>query len=868
MTIHSNPLGKNLAIQFKIIENVFEGMDRFKSELILRNNSDQIMHNNWSIYFNFLRMILPESVGEGYQIHHINGDFFCLEPKIDTKPLLPNSEIAIPFVSNNWAIKAIDMPVGFYIVYRDDHKNELEAQSIDNLNCAPFTNLAQVVRNENDHLPVPTANSRFEDYKNLTLLDKKDLPPIIPTPVFLQKEEGKFQIKPSFQIGYAPHLKAEAEYLSEMLEPYLGSYLPIVEGNIGEITLDTGHIEIKNTINKSGSGAYSLHINTNGIAIIGTEAAGTFYGIQSLNMLLKNVDNTLELPNLEIKDIAKFKYRGMHLDVGRNFHKKETINKLIDMMALYKLNKFHFHLTDDEGWRIEIKGLPELTEIGGRRGHTYDEKNCLLPSYGSGHNPNDPNSSGNGFYSGEDFVELLRYAHSRHIEVIPAIDFPGHARAAVRAMEVRYERYRDLGDLAAANEYLLTDWEDASDYESVQMWRRNVVNMGLESTYHFIEKVVDEVMDLYKKANVKLSAIHIGGDEVPGGVWTKSPACERLKAKEPKLKTIQDLFDYFIKRVNHILEIRNMLTAGWEEIALAHKEGKIKPNLGLLEHKLMPYVWNTIWGGGGEEVAYDLANNGFKVVLANATSLYFDFAYDKDPEEAGYYWGGYINTEQTYKFLPFDLYQSAGKDVFGNLIDKDNKYKNALKLTKEGEKNILGLQGQLWSETIRNSERIDYLLFPRMIALAEKAWAEDPLWMEIEEPIRRQNTYNTAWNQFANQIGQIELPRLDGFLNGIAYRIPMPGAKIENGLLFANIEFPGLTIRYTIDGSEPTENDLPYKMPVLGDSKIIKLKAFTTTNRSSRTTILNLENDHESIYGNRVWEERFKQIEMKKNMNS
>jgi hexosaminidase len=207
----------------------------------------------------------------------------------------------------------------------------------------------------------------------------------------------------------------------------------------------------------------------------------------------------------------------MHLDVARNFHGDKTVQKLMDMMSFYKLNKFHFHMTDDEGWRIEIPDLPELTGVGAHRGHTLSESECLLPSYGSGSDPKDPTSSGNGFYSRQEFIGLWGYAATRHIEVIPAIDFPGHARAAVRAMEVRYDHFKALGDMAKANEYLLTDWNDTSEYESVQLWKRNVVNIGLDSSYRFIEKVVDELMGMYAEAGVELSTIHVGGDEVPQG---------------------------------------------------------------------------------------------------------------------------------------------------------------------------------------------------------------------------------------------------------------------------------------------------------------------------------------------------------------
>jgi hexosaminidase len=837
--MYSNPAGKDLAIQFNLIENVYEGLEQFKAAIVLTNNSAAPLSGNWSIYFNFLRMIFPESVSEGFHIQHINGDFFCLTPTPAFQPVAPNTPITIGFVAKYWAIKSIDAPVGFYIIYNDNDGNPLAPEAIKNFSIGAFSRPAQLIRHTGDHLPVPTALSRFEQDNNLHLLPKDDLSPISPKPVFLKKGTGVFKILPSHRIAHTPALKAEAQYLSNLLAESLGTPLVIVEGNIGEIRLGMGDVEMDGNLEKRASAAYHLEVHTNGIDIIATDATSVFYGIQSLRMLLgsnQESDTTaVSVAFIEIRDAAGFAYRGLHLDVGRNFHSIESIRKVLDMMALYKLNKFHFHLTDDEGWRIEIADLPELTQIGGRRGHTMTEKDCLLPSYGSGSDPNDPSSSGNGFYSRQQLIELLQYAHQLHIEVIPAIDFPGHARAAIRAMEARYHHYISLGDTAAAHAYLLTDWEDASVYESVQMWRKNVVNIGMESTYAFIEKVVDELISMYAEAGVALPMVHIGGDEVPEGVWMQSPACQQLMSLHPKLKDAQDLSDYFLRRVNQILSSRGILTAGWEEIAMTHKGGKRMPNPTFSGEQMVPYIWNTIWGGGEEEVAYALANSGYKVVLSNAPNLYFDFAYDKDPEEPGYYWGGYLNTENTFKFQPFDLYQCAEQDVLGNSIDAALKYKNAIRLTEKGRNNILGIQGQLWSETIRSAERIEYLLFPRMIALAERAWGNEPNWANEKDPVLRQDAYTAAWNEFANRLGQIELPRLDAMFGGIRYRIPLPGAKVENGVLKANVEFPGLDIRYTTDGTEPTVHSALYAEPVaVAETKVFLLKTFDRNGRSSR----------------------------------
>ena len=653
----------------------------------------------------------------------------------------------------------------------------------------------------NDHNPVPTSESRFELAKAVSLLPEASLIPIMPTPVFFEQKEGIFSIKSSSNISYQSHLKNEARFLTNFISSYFGKELEIIEGNNGDIKLSTARVKVVEKIEEWNTEAYTMEIDSTGIDLVGAGAAAVFYAIQSFLQLLdftkKGESSILEVPYILAQDKPQFAYRGMHLDVSRNFHEVKTIKKLLDMMSFYKLNKFHFHLTDDEGWRIEIPGLPELTEIGGRRGHTNTETKCLLPSYGSGFDSNDPKSAGNGFYSRKDFIDLLLYAHQRHIEIIPAIDLPGHARAAVRAMEIRHDHFKVLGDIDKANEYLLTDWDDTSEYESEQMWRQNVVNIGLPSTYRFIEKIIDEIFAMYVDADVKLSAIHIGGDEVPSGVWLKSPVCLNLIQKHPELENIYDLSEYFIKRVNKILMSKGVQTAGWEEIALTHKNGKVEPNPSFVEDNLMLYTWNTIWGQGGEEIPYKLANLGYEVILSNAPNLYFDLAYDKDPEELGYYWAGYTDTEDTFKFIPMNFFKSAEKDVLGKLIDPAKHYQNAERLTQEGRKNIRGIQGQLWGETIRTGERIEYLLFPRMCALAERAWSKEPVWATINDSTLQKNAYQADWKQFANRLAKIELPRLDYLFGSVSYRIPMPGAKVENGLLIANTSLPGLTIRYT-----------------------------------------------------------------------
>ena len=237
-------------------------------------------------------------------------------------------------------------------------------------------------------------------------------------------------------------------------------------------------------------------------------------------------------------------------------------------MAFYKLNKFHFHITDDEGWRLEIPGLPELTDVGSKRGYSKNELEMLNPAYGSGPHPNENESYGTGYYSKADFVEILKYAKARHIEVIPELDFPGHARAAIISMKARQKRFMAEGKEAEANEYVLHDSKDASRYRSIQLYDDNVICVCQESTYRFLAKITDEVVSMYEAAGLELKNVHIGGDEVPHpskedldhGAWKGSPKCNALLEADEDYNNSEELFYYFVDRFSKILEDRNIET--------------------------------------------------------------------------------------------------------------------------------------------------------------------------------------------------------------------------------------------------------------------------------------------------------------------
>ncbi|WP_410497722.1 family 20 glycosylhydrolase [Chitinibacter sp. S2-10] len=839
----SNPAGAHLKLTWANKTNAHNG-DNFLAELTLTNLSDQPLQGaGWALYFNTCRKIKPETVTGGAHVTHINGDFWSLEPKADFGVLQPGESRTFAYEGLFWVISETDAPLGFYIVY-DVNTSNAKMEVIGDPEILDFASPEQRNRNAADLVALGGPAKTYADNEGLSLLAADQLSKITPTPLSYKAASGEFVINKHTLIVHSNDLANEAALLQASLRDVSGKVLQRAAkapAGAAAITLKIGAVNVSDTL--APKEAYQLDVTSQGIVITGASAAGVCNGIQSLRQLLPvaaflNPQAELSVAACQVLDAPRFAYRGMHLDVGRNFTSKETILRLLECMSLYKLNQFHFHLTDDEGWRLEIPSLPELTEIGSLRGYTKDETDNLVPCFGSGGDV--AGEAGSGFYSKADFIEILKFATARHIEVVPEIDVPGHARAAIKAMNVRYTRLMAQGREAEAKQYLLCDFADASVYESVQLWHDNVICIGQESCYTFIETVLHDVKAMFEEAGAPFTTMHTGGDEVPHGAWEQSPVCQAFM-KEKGMTQIVELQNYFLARYRDLLKKYGLVFGGWEEIALVKKEVNgvhtHGPNPEFVNANFRPYVWNNVWGWGQEDFAYQLANAGYKTVLSNVTNLYFDLAYSKDPLEPGYYWGGFIETRGAYDFVPLDIYTTATVNLFGHPLDKDN-IASKVRLTPEGVKNIIGIQGQLWAENIRNRGRLEYLAMPRTIALAERAWAKDPAWTSIADAAARQSKMDADWNEFANRLGQRELPRLDSFprvggTDGYGYRIPLPGAKVEGGKLHANVAAPGLVIRYTTDGSDPTPASAIYSAPV-AVSGTVKVAAFSSSNRRSR----------------------------------
>lgn len=812
-----------VALSWEVMQNPVSEPLQARSRLTLTNvGAAPMPAADWAIYFNFGRLIDSAGVAGPLAVTHLNGDFYRLTPGAGFQPLAAGDSVTIEIPSQDWLIKKTDAPAGFYLVAG------AEITPIAGVRIAPFIRPEQTTRFPGDQLPVPTAASRFADNALLTKLPLATLPPVTPTPARFERTGTTLAIGSDTRIHHAPGLANEAAYLADALGDLFITPPAVAESEDrgpGIVALVTGAVDAP------GSGApdeaYRLAMSAeNGVVIEGATPAGVFYGIQSLRALLPaNASGaSVAVEAVSILDAPRFGFRGMHVDVARHFHDARSIERLLEAMAFYKLNRLHLHLSDDEGWRLEIPGLPELTDVGGRRGHTLDESDRLYPSLGSGPTPDA--SAGSGYYTRAAYIDLLRFAAARHIEVIPEFDFPGHSRAAIRAMEARYQRLAAAGD-PNAGAFRLVHPDDASVYRSVQMWDDNVVDVCLPSTLAFVRHIVDETVALYREAGAPLTTFHAGGDEVPRGVWVGSPACQSQSPDPEALK------EAFFDAVYAMVDAHGLVMGGWEEIALHHGPAGKTPSEVLRGKRVRANTWNTVWGWGDEDNAYPLANAGYEVVMSNASDLYFDLAYDKDPEEPGYYWAGFVDTYHAFAFTPLDLFQSARFDRMGQPLNPVALAQGRTRLTAEGRRRILGIQGQLWSENAKSREDLEYLIFPKLLGLAERAWATAPAW-ETSTPFEGATYRTEAWNAFANQFGQRELPRLDRLAGGLAYRLPPPGVLLLDGLVHANAAFPGMAIHYSSDGSEPGADTPRYEAP-LPAGPAYQFRTVDSRGRGSRT---------------------------------
>ncbi|MDE6436272.1 MAG: family 20 glycosylhydrolase [Muribaculaceae bacterium] len=452
------------------------------------------------------------------------------------------------------------------------------------------------------------------------------------------------------------------------------------------------------------------------------------------------------MPDAVIVDYPDYGYRGVMIDIARNYQEPAEIHRILDLMALYNFNTLHFHLIDDEAWRLEIKGLPELTEIGAHRGYTT----------ASGDDPFLPRTYGgkqNGFLTQDDYIAILKHADSLNIAVIPEVESPGHARAAVIAMNHRAKRTGD-------DSWLLREPNDTSVYTSAQDYHDNIMNPALPGPYKVMDIVADEIIDMHKRAGVPLKAIHIGGDEVPRGGWSGSQAVKDLMEREGF--THQDqVHAYFNRKVHEIFKQKGIKLSGWQEVGKGHSE---EYNAELAPDTYSVNCWATNVRPGQPLIPVQVAEAGFPVILSNVERFYLDMTYNYHPAERGLSWGGCVDEFTSLGGYPAEMAPGVP---------------------------VVGLQGQLFAETLREPATLEMNLLPKMLGLAERAWNGTP-------------TYSIP--AFQTVISE-EMPKWDA--DGYAYHVRQPGIKVTDGkFVQVNSPYRESTVRVTFDGSNPDENSL------------------------------------------------------------
>ena len=822
----------DLQIDWKLITNNFNGKDQYQFSFTLTNTSKKsiLPPSGWTIYYNANREIVDSNLTGPLKSFRIHGDLFYLKPAAGFKGLKSGESISVDGIGDAWAFNISDAPAGYYLVWDNDLK---KAYAINKTTATPPADINKFKRSPNQVNDQVTPEMVFEQNTTIKDLPTQDLPVIFPTPLSYQAKDGKFILSSATAIQADPVFSNEAALLKEELESFTS-----FKFNTNQNYTNTILLSLDKTLPTE---AYTLSVSNNQIKISASQPIGIFYALQSLKsatplVAWKTKQETLDVPCMEVKDQPRFGYRGLHIDVARNFQTKEQVKRVLNWMAMYKLNKLHFHFSEDDAWRVEIPALPELTTVGVQRGHTLDSKEYMPASYGSGGDINNIQSS---FYTRNDYIDILKHAKSKFIDVIPEIETPGHARAAIKAMDARYARLMKEGKPEEAKQYLLSDPDDKSVYLSAQNFRDNVMCVAQPGVYNFVATAIDAFVSMHQEAGMPLKTIHVGGDEVPQGVWEKSPIAQNLLSQLPKDKYRQtsDLWVYYWEKVNAILKERNLYLSGWEEIGM--RESKVDGNKVMMvnpefaNNNFHTYVWNTVVGWGAEDLPYRLANGGYKVILCPVSNLYFDLSYQKDFNEVGYYWGGFVDIDKAFYFIPYDYLKNTKVDRFGVPIDPAI-LQDKDKLTDYGKTNIVGLQGELWSENIRTADDLEYLAFPKMLGLAERAWSADPEWATSKDASLSASLYQQAWSSFVNVVGKRELTKLNYYQGGANFRIPTVGAKQLNGVVHANIQLPGLTIRYTSDGTEPNINSKQYMQPI-ADKGVIKLRAFDNKGRGGRT---------------------------------
>ncbi len=783
--------------------------NNYSSRFVIKNISKQPLDSNWEFFFNqFSRSVsLPD--GCPVDINEVSTTYYRVKPNANYKALAAGDSLVIDVVMGGALVNKNYMPAGGHVVLNGDMTKPIAV----NINRSPLDKPGQW----RDHKAYPDGNYMYAYNEAINGFGDgytgNDYD-IFPAPKQVDIEDGFTQVGSLVSIKYGKwfqwggYRRAKALLTDELQKR--GVYVSSGQKTVIELLLDK-------KLSTNGE-YYTLRVHDGKISIHGVTQAALMNGVKTLMAALDHSKGH-RLQNCFVIDWPDFGYRGVMLDIARNFViNPADFKRTIDLLSYYKINTIQFHFTDDEAWRLEIPGFPELTQVAARRGATLDEKGYLAQIFDGNGNPDDLSQCGNGYFTRDEFIELLKYARAHGVRIIPEIETPGHARAAIVAMKNR------AMNNPTAEQFRLWDDKNESVFTSAQNYHDNVLNVASDDVYRFIDRVVAELEKMYKEAGLKLEIVHLGGDEVPNNAWAKSPDVQALMQREG-LKTQHEVSEYYIKRISQLLAARKIRIEGWQEVALDHK-----PEFNAIVAPRVAGVnaWSTV--GSRSDVPYRLANDGYPVILSNVTNFYMDMGYSWHQNEQGLHWGGKVDEFDAWSGLPANIYASARTAVDGTPLNITTAGDGKAKLEKP--ENIIGIQAQLWGETLRSFDEVQYMLLPKMMGVSERAWTAMPEW---SKDLTDTKAYDEARHQYNLKIGTRELPLLKGM--GFNFRVGPPGIKVVDGMLLINTQYPDELVTYTLDGSEPTVDSPRWTapVPVKTQPQVIKAKTFYLGHESVTT---------------------------------
>lgn len=801
-------IGSELTVQYAVVSNLEDAVCRTHikdgecfSSRITFSTKDHAIPESTTLYFSHIAPVRGFTSSSNVNIEHVNGDLHRVS---FNHSIPPNTEFTATLSSPFWhAVRSDAMP-NYYITFGDLEPvvvnstariTEPGTQLLVNQHANQWGTQSQYLRSSEDSMPLMDS-AYWYDAQSLTAphdLAEKSLR-VIPQ-VAAREDSGKTGAING--VTFTP----ETATLLAPARAQLSSF--------GLAETENG-VPVKVAIlpDDAKRAHYTLAISNTDIEINAASALGANYALLTLMQLFDK--ETKHLPITTISDAPRFAFRGMHVDVARHFLGKQAIETLITQMFTYKLNKLHLHLSDDEGWRVEIDALPELTEVGAFRCHDVNETRCLMPQLGSG-----PHRSavGNGYLSEQDYIDIVQMAHDRGIEVIPSFDMPGHARAAIVAMNARHHRLSSQKNKAAATQYLLTDPNDKTQYESVQFYNDNTMNPCLDSTYAFVETVMASIKRLHERAGVPLTTFHIGADET-SGAWSQSPMC-LAQNKDPNT-----LLPEFVTEVQRIASKLDLRIGGWSD-------GMEKAVDALDAKRAYANVWDVLAAGGSENISH-FSSAGIPVVLSFPDVLYFDFPYASHPFEPGYYWGSKATSvEKVFSLMPehLSLHSNEWVDRMGNRYTPKADADTAT---------LMGIQGQLWTEVTINQAAMEYMMFPRLLALAERAWHQSNWQVNADSLSAKKELLNARQQDWAGFQSALFTTHFQALIKqNINVRVPPPAAKINDNLLYMQ-PVEGFVMEYSHDGS----NWSPYVKPLTVKGNVFVRTRVAGTVKTSRHVYL------------------------------